>query len=145
MAKSFLCDTRAPEGAGNKLYPAGQGAKGGVGPQPSSGRPAVRQRPAVQPEAGGGLGAEAARWSPGPLNWRPRAAHQAHQARVVHVCAWPGLTASGERTRAGSHDTFTFALAPGPGHPRVWGLSVPGAGPGACPSSALQETEEEVV
>nr|XP_014333486.1 PREDICTED: uncharacterized protein C2orf82 homolog [Bos mutus] len=61
VAKSFLCDTRAPEGAGNKLYPAGQGAKGGVGPQPSSGRPAVRQRPAVQPEAGGGSGAEADR------------------------------------------------------------------------------------
>ena len=30
-----------------------------------------------------------------------------------------------------------------PGRPRVWGLSVPGAGPGACPLSAFQETEEE--
>lgn len=50
-------NTWAPEGARrHKLYPACQGARGGIGPRPSSGRPAKKQGLAVQPEAGRGLG-----------------------------------------------------------------------------------------
>lgn len=37
------------------------------------------------------------------------------------------------------------ALALGPGHPRVWELSVPGRALGPCQQICLQETEEEVV
>ena len=101
----------------------------------------------MQPEAGGGSGAEADRggrmvsWS-SELETKGRSSSASGQGGP-RVRLAKSNSFRGERTRAGSHDTITFALALGPGHPGVWGLSVPGAGPGAGPSSALQETEEE--
>lgn len=54
VTSSFLIIPGLLKGPEDMLHPAHQGARGGMGPLPSSGRPAMRQGLAVQPEAGRG-------------------------------------------------------------------------------------------
>lgn len=115
-----------------------------MGPQPSSGRPAVKRGLAVQPEAGRGLGRGGQR----------HLVSQSFGSETTGCSSSSGkggpsaplVDSNGFQGREGRVQGVMTILpaCPRPGTPRGWGpLPVPGKAPGACRSTSTPPRRQE--
>lgn len=146
MTSSFLTIPGLLKGPEDTLHPAHQGAGGGTGPLPSSGKPATRQGLAEQPEAGSGRQRQLVSQSC-TLETQGRSSSSSGKGSPS-ACL---VDSNGFQGREGHVQGFvtiiTFAPALGQGHLGLGFFQCWGEAPGACqsPSTPSKRQEGEVV